>query len=294
MLSSIPPAALALAAALLISAWALLSRRILKGKTDYLASGTLIEIVSTAFLAMTLLLLIPDFGSELHSLAAAPPQAWLILLLSTANYTALIFLFYKANQTAEATERSVVNQLQIPWSLLLAFIIFSEPFTFQKIAGALLIMAGAFACTWRKGSLRWHVEGVRLAAAAAILAGFGYMLDKLAIGYFNPLVYSLPLYLVPALLGILLLGKSAARRLSASANSFGKFVVAAGLVSVASYLAYIYSLYSLPVSQAVLIFSTNVVLTAFASMVFLSETEGWQQKIAGALLAFAGLALVVL
>ena len=292
MLSSIPPAALALAAALLISAWALLSRRILKGKTDYLASGTLIEIVSTAFLAMTLLLLIPDFGSELHSLAAAPPQAWLILLLSTANYTALIFLFYKANQTAEATERSVVNQLQIPFALLLASLFLSEPITASSIIGAALIIAGAIVCTYRPGMLHWKTEGIRLAAFAAILTGAASLADKLALTRIPLVLYAIPLYIIPALLGLFWMGKNIAPRLS-SAFSRNPFpIILAGVFSVASYLLYLLSLSQLPLSQVIVLFNTNVVLTAILGALILSEKGNWQQKLVGAVLAFIGAALV--
>lgn len=289
MVFPLPPAALAIAAAVLVSAWGIFSRFILKGKSDYLASGTAIEAFSALFLIAGILL----FGPSLPALSnPIPPEGWLIWVGATIIYTAFIFITYKAGQTAEATERAVVNQLQIPWALLLAFAFLSESVTQQKLAGAACIIGGALLCTYRPGAVRWKVEGVRLIAFAAILAGTASIFDKAAMGYFPPLLYALPLYIVPSLLGIAWLGETGMARIKKSLSTHLAPIALAGFVSLASYILFLLAMQRLPASETIILYNTNIVLVALGGMLFLSEKEGWRQKILGGLLAFLGAALV--
>jgi len=286
----VPPSTLAICAAVLLSAWSIASRFILRGKSDYLGAGTAMEISSMIFLFIGLII----FGSYLPGATAdIPPVGWLIWFCATVLYTAFIFITYKANQTVEAGERSVVNLLQIPWALFLALAFLSEPLTPLKTAGALLIISGALACTYRPGLLRWKTDGVKLAAAAALLAGTATIFDKAAMGYFPPLLYALPLYIVPSLFGIAWLGKKSMPRITAAFRKHGAAIAFAGFTSLFSYVLFLLAMQRLPASETILLFNTNVVLTAFAGMLLLSEKEGWKQKIIGVILAFLGAALVL-
>ena len=88
------------------------------------------------------------------------------------------------------------------------------------------------------------------------------------------------------------MGKNLVPRLSSAISKNAVPIFLAGFFSVASYLLYLLSLSQLPLSQVIVLFNTNVVLTAILGALILSEKGNWQQKLAGAVLAFAGAALV--
>lgn len=292
MLSSIPPAALALIAALLLSLWVIFTRMVMRSEKDYVAAGTGMEIFSA--LAVLAVLAFGLFPQQPNLPQYIPPEGWLIWLAAIALYTAFIFITYKSQQTAEAGERTVVNQLQIPFALLLAFLFLSEPLTANSLLGAALIISGAVICTYRPNGFRWKVEGVRLAAFAALLTGAASLMDKLALTRIPLVLYAIPLYIIPALLGIFWMGKNLVPRLSSAISKNAVPIFLAGFFSVASYLLYLLSLSQLPLSQVIVLFNTNVVLTAILGALILSEKGNWQQKLAGAILAFIGAALVAL
>ena len=284
----IPSATLALGAAVLLSLWAIFTRAVMRHEKDYVAAGTMIEIFSSVTVLAVLLL--GFFPVQAGLPQSIPPEGFAIWIAAIALYTAFIFIIYKAGQTAEAGERTVVNQLQIPWTILLAFLFLSEPLSANNIAGAVLIIAGAIVCTYRPGNIRWKVEGVRLAAIAAILAGAAGIMDKLALSRIPLVIYAVPLYVVPALLGIFWT-KTDVPRIKAAFKRNAAAIALAGIFSMASYLVYLLALSALPLSQVIVLFNTNVVLTAILGMVILGEKGDWKQKLLGALLAFAGAAL---
>src|SRR3989344_651490 len=214
LLLALPPAALALLAALLLSLWVIFTRMVMRHEKDYVAAGTGIEIFSA--IAVLGVLALGLFPSQSNLPASIPPEGWLIWLAAIALYTAFIFITYKSQQTAEAGERTVVNQLQIPFALLLASLFLSEPLTANSIIGAALIIAGAIVCTYRPGMLHWKTEGIRLAAFAAILTGAASLADKLALTRIPLVLYAIPLYIIPALLGLFWMGKNIAPRLSSA------------------------------------------------------------------------------
>src|SRR3989344_1572704 len=112
LLLALPPTALALLAALLLSLWVVFTRMVMRHEKDYVAAGTGIEIFSAlAVLGVLALGFLPQQPTLPQSI---PPEGYLIWLAAIALYTAFIFITYKSQQTAEAGERTVVNQLQIP------------------------------------------------------------------------------------------------------------------------------------------------------------------------------------
>ena len=281
-----------LLATVLLSAWGLLARKVLKVERDYFAAGTLMEAASTGviFIALAALAFL-SFPEASLSLSGVPMLAWLLWITAIVLYTAFIYITYKANQTAEAAERSVLNQLQIPVATVLSAIFLSEPLSATRIAGAALVMAGAVICTYKPGFAHWKREGLLLAASAALIVGAANVVDKVAIQSIPIILYSLPLYVVPFLFGLFSLGPRRMQRLGRAYSFHGAWLLAVGAFSVASYLFYLFALARLPVSLTITLFNTNVVLTALGGMLLLSEKTDWKQKLLGALLAFAGAAL---
>lgn len=288
-LFSIPPLAWAMMAVLGISAWSLLLRFLLKDEKDYLALGGATEWMAFGLVALAVLVLGRDFAfGGTFDWAGVPLEGWLALLASTALYTAFAILTYRALQTIEASERAVVTELQIGWTVLLSALLLAERITGAGLFGVGLIVAGSFICTFRPGKARWKVEGVRLIALAALLIGTASLADKVALRYFPPLIYTVPQYLVPALVITARMGRKAHGRFSAMGRKYAGPLVLVTAMSVLSYVSYLMALQALPVSVVVPLINLNVIVTAVAGIVLLREREGWPQKMAGALLAFAG------
>lgn len=276
-----------------------------------MAVGALNEVLSSVFLIALLFLLGPGFGSGPVDLSAVPPVAWAALAVSTLFYTLFAFLTYNANQTVEAGERSVINQLQLGWILLLAWLLLGETPGLVPLAGVGLIVAGACLCVWHPGHWRWETPGVRLTALAALAVGTAGVADKVGLAHIPPLIYALSVYLIPAAVGVFFSGRPESlpsKRGAAASHPFslrrahsrmadvwrhhGPWMAAFAVLNVLPFIAYFMALRHLPIGVAAPLMNTNVVLTALGGAILLGEGKEWPRKIAGALLAFLGAALV--
>ncbi len=293
MLFSIPPLFWALAAAAGISAWSLLSRHIMRNEKDYLAVAVINENLSALVLIGALFVLGPAWLSSSQLAApldfsSIPALAWGALAIAIVLYTASGLLSYQVFQAVEASERAVVSQAQIVWVVALGALILGEPVGPLTLLAAGLIVAGALLCTYRPGKHRWDSPGVRLTLVVALIYGTATLADKLALGYFPPLLYSLPMYLFPGIAALALLGNSIRKRAPIVLKKYGARFLLFSALSILPYFAYLIALRELPASSISPLVSTNVVLTALGGMLLLGEHEGWRQKIVGAMLAFAG------
>jgi drug/metabolite transporter (DMT)-like permease len=289
MVFAISPFFWALAAAAGISAWSLLSRHIMRNEKDYLAVAVINENLSALVLIGALLVLGPGWlASAPIDFSSIPPLAWGALAVAIVLYTASGLLSYQVFQKVEASERAVVSQAQIIWVVALGALLLSEPVGPATLLAAGLIVAGALLCTYRPGKHRWDSPGVRLTLVVALIYGTATLADKLALGYFPPLLYSLPMYLFPGLAALALLGNSIRKRAPIVLKRYGARFLLFSALSILPYFAYLLALRELPASAISPLVSTNVVLTALGGMLLLGEHDGWKQKIAGALMAFAG------
>lgn len=71
-------------------------------------------------------------------------KSWLFLILSGLATGASWICYYRALQIGEASKVVPVDKFSIVITLVLAFFILHEPFTWKTIVGAVLITAGTF------------------------------------------------------------------------------------------------------------------------------------------------------
>lgn len=72
-------------------------------------------------------------------------RSWLFLILSGLATGASWMCYYKALQLGDASKVVPVDKFSIVITLVLAFLILHEPFTWKTLLGAALITAGTFA-----------------------------------------------------------------------------------------------------------------------------------------------------
>ncbi|VVB57060.1 EamA-like transporter family protein [uncultured archaeon] len=285
---SIPPILFAIFATVGVSAWSLLSRKILRGEKDFIGVGAATEMLSLGILLLFFLSLNGALGGADFDPASVPPVGWAALAVSFFAYMAAVLSSYKGFQSGEANERAVINQVQNIFTLLVAAALLAEPLTGPKVAGVLLITAGAVICTYRPDHARWKVEGVRLFLLSALCFGVGGMSDKVAMQYFPVALYAPVSFLGPALAALVLLGRQAVPRMKTIWKRHRFWMPVLALISVAPYVLFLLALKAMPISVLGPLMNTNIVLTAVGGMLLLGEHDSWKQKIAGALLALAG------
>ncbi|MDE1798551.1 MAG: EamA family transporter, partial [Candidatus Micrarchaeota archaeon] len=295
LIFSVTPLVWALLAILGISGWSLLLRVVSKAHNDYQAVGGISEWLSLILVFASMAALGSSFAQPAGGFdwSAVPALGWLAMLGSALCYSGFMYLSYKAYQTVEASERSVINQLQIGWTVFLSVLLLSERLGWGQALGAALIVAGALACTYEKGHRRWKASGVQLLAAASIFAGTASLFDKVGVQHFPPLVYAIPQYGLPAAIMMFLMGKDAVPRMLKVWKAHRGVLLATAVFSILSFVAYLLALQQLPVSEVVPLINLNVIVGVLGGILLLGEKKGWPQKILGAILAFAGAWLIV-
>ena len=69
-------------------------------------------------------------------------RSWLFLILSGAATGLSWLCYYRALQTGEVTKVVPIDKLSVVITLVLAFLLFHEPFTWKSAVGVVLITAG--------------------------------------------------------------------------------------------------------------------------------------------------------
>lgn len=309
-LLSIPPLAWIILNILTLSGWVLLLRFLLKDEKDFLALGGLLDWVAVILIVAAIViwgnptancdLVAGTTGAAGHidlfgpvDWAAIPMTGWLALAASTLLYTMATLASNKGIQTVEASERSVINQLSVVWAVLVAAALFAEKVSILQGLGVILVVAGAVLCVYQPGKSRWGLNGVHLIAFAALCFGTASIADKVAVGYFPPLWFALPQFAGPGIVATIWMGKDAFKRMADMWRKYYAPVLLTAVISLTSFLAYLFALQTLPVSQVIPLVNLNVSLTVLAGAYLLHEKEGWPYKLGGALLAFIGASLVM-
>lgn len=80
---------------------------------------------------------------KLRDIADIGPRSWLFLVLSGIATGLSWLFFYKALQIGDASRVVPIDKLSIVFTLILAFVVLKEPFTYKTALGGLLVAAGA-------------------------------------------------------------------------------------------------------------------------------------------------------
>lgn len=257
----------------------LLSRHVAKTAPVY--GYTLMLHVFGMLFLLPLFLLNPIFPSE--------PVAWFLLAASVVVWVGGMLLGTLSLKRTHASLRTPLLQTQLLWTVFLAFLILREAVTPFRVAGVLLVFAGAFLISADHLRLRDFIRsGILVTILAAFTWSIADLIDKQAMAYFTPITYS---FLEYALITLALLAVA-----SRYASETKRFLRARwgsmALISLASVVAYTLSMLiyqHLDLSVAATVFASGDIVTVLgALLVFPEERVAVPRKIIATLLVIAG------
>lgn len=126
----------AILAAVFAAATSLLAKAGIEGVNSHLA--TAIRTVVALILAWGMVFL----TNAQTGIGEISRRSWLFLILSGAATGLSWLCYYRALQTGEVTKVVPIDKLSVVITLVLAFLLFHEPFTWKSAVGVVLITAG--------------------------------------------------------------------------------------------------------------------------------------------------------
>jgi bacterial/archaeal transporter family protein len=244
--------------------------------------------MSVALLFLLYTLVTQSF--ELPNLTGLLPN----LVVMALFYSLGNLLIFKAFKYTEAAEVAIIITSSTVWSVLAALVLLGEQLSVLNWLGIGLIMGGVVAVNYTRTN--WKLsKGHVLALAGAVLFGLAFTNDAYIVGQYQ----SVASYMVLAfaLPGIVSLGYS-----PKSVKQLGHFAqpsIITKLLLCSFFYALsaitIFTAYKLggPASIISPIQQTSIIFTVVLSYFFLNERDKIVNKVAGTLLAFAGVLLLV-
>ena len=280
-----PPAALALVlgAALCHSAW----NFALKSEPRRL-EASLLALGAAVLLSAPVLLF--------YSLGDVPAGAWGLVLLSAAFETAYLLSLTAAYEVGDLALVYPIARGTAPLVVTpLAVLALGERLSPLGLSGIALVVAGIF--TTHPGFLASaRRAGARGAVVLAALTGLmiaGYSLvNKIGVGTMPVMLWAFLVLSVDAILLLIVLGARGGLEWPRAGAPRGR-AVAIGVLMLAAYVAVLSALSLAPVSYVVAGREVSIVVTALAGALLLEERHS-ARRIAGALVIFAGLAVMAL
>lgn len=232
-----------------------------------------------------------------------PPPSHQVLLLGLAGAVCFVLyhLFngraYRSGDLSLIYPLSQTSMLYVPlWGMLLL----DETLSLLGIAGILCIVAGAGCVQLRELSLAEVLRPVRNlgnpSVQAALTAGFIYSLgavvDKLGVSHYDPFhfTYLLVMFMF-ALMSLNLLRPRYHGRIRAEWHRSRHLILASGPIMMGSFLAFRYGLSLAPVSYAVPVRQSSLLIGVFIGICFLRESCG-RIRLLAALLILFGITLI--
>ncbi|MBI5036419.1 EamA family transporter [Candidatus Micrarchaeota archaeon] len=275
----------ALLAGLFLAIEMLLWRHILKREHNYSTFILLFQFLPLVFYVPLI-----AFGERL----SLPTEniGWILALAAGGAWTLNQILSAKSYRTTEVSVREPLYRTKLIWIPLLALLFLAEQPTLEKIAGMLLVLAGAFTVAYSGGKFKG--EGVKLVLASAFFASVALVLDKAALSHFSPTFYAALMFAFSGF-GVLL-SRIGRKKLPGEKRAFfvkhWKVLMVASLLEALSFWMQIKALSEGEAGAVVPVLEMSVVFAAAGGMIFLGECGGLKRKIAGIALAVAGALLL--
>lgn len=216
------------------------------------------------------------------------------LLLMAILYAMANLLMFKALERAQASEVTVLASTLAVWSMIGAAIFLNESITRLRILGTALILLGALALSWRGKKITLKSAHL-FALLSAIFFGLAFVNDIYIIGFGNHvpsyLAISFPLSTLP----IIVLRPRVIKELRQyfDIQIAPKLFLIGALYAIAAIT--FFSAYQLgaEASQLAPIGQSSILVITILSYFFLNERDHLINKIAGTILVFSGVVLLV-
>ena len=220
---------------------------------------------------------------------------WMGFFLAVALWLIINIVGFYSIKHTEITLRTPLNTIKIVLILLLGAVFLHEEITTWKVFGTLLVFAGAFVITWKKGALGHLTEyGVKLTLLTSLLTACVAIVDKFNMNNgISPAFYGMMMYLVPSLfLGIMTRSRIAGfRKLW---ENKAPFVILAALCYTGMYYLHMVAYTLGDVTNVYPVLQLTTLVTVILGYVLLKEKTEIKQRIVGAILMIMGAVLIAL
>lgn len=225
----------------------------------------------------------PDFRPYLLNL-------FLLILL----YAAFNFFMFKAFQTTEASEVTILIASRTLWTVVLSLIFLHESIQIKAIVGILLVVLGVIVVSFsKKGHWKFH-QGHLYALAAAFCFGAAFTNDGFMIKNFDVPSYEVFSFALPALFLLIIQPKVYKKiNLFFQMKRVSKMLFTSIFYAIAAITVFLAYQMGGTMTQIAPLGQISTILTVILAFVFLKERDRIPQKALGTILVFGGVLLLV-
>lgn len=216
------------------------------------------------------------------------------IFIMTLFYCLGNILTFKAFKVAEASEVAVIFASNTVWSVVAALVILGEKLTIKNIFGIILVVLGVVAINISKSS--WKInKGHLYAILGALLFGIAFTNDAYIIDRYKSISsYMIIAFSFPALATIAIQPKSMINIPQyTNRKIFSKLLICATFYAFSALTIFAAYKAGGPASIISPIQQTSIIFTVILSYLFLKEKDRLINKLAGMLLTFLGVLLLV-
>ena len=247
------------------------------------------DIETLAFIGIIgSIVLLPFVFGQIH-LIFSPENALLFFLLGALAFFVAVFNF-EALKQGKLSVIDVILEIELPVTVILAFLFFRETFSFPQLFLMLLVFLGIVLISAESLSIKKHrliEKGVFLALITAIGMGFVNFLTASASRHASPLLAIWVPWLIVSIISVFFIWRrEGLQKFFKNGLRFKKLVVAVGLIDTLAWLFFAFA-----VSQAHLSITTAITESYPAIAMFLGIWLN-KEKILPHQFAGAGIALI--
>lgn len=249
--------------------------------------------LSIVFNACSSLIALALFSFEKWWFNPVPLYVWGLLFLAIILYTIFEATHFYGRKHVDASTSSIIFRLNTVISVFMAFIFLKEDITLNKILATILIVFGTYLVTVKNLSLKFN-KGLIYILAATLALGLVRPVDKVAVNFFAPPLYTFFIYIGPVLLMPFFPRIITLQELKQEIT-LGKWLIPLlGLINIFEYYFMIKAYALADASLVIPIVSLSTVFTVVVGIIFLGERDNIVKKVLAGILAFIGLLLIKL
>lgn len=260
----------------------LFQRVLMKGeKSDPFAYGLVFQFLSAVLVA---------FFAIWHGFVFLPlDKIGGNLVLEAMLYAGFTLFLFKALQTTEASQVTILGSTRVFWTILVALAFLGESLDIKKIAGVFLIISAIAFVFYRKKSIYLGKGGI-FALLAAFCFGVAFANDTYILRFTEAFSYTVIAFTLP---GIVILGLNPGlvkkMRILFKPSILTKMIIMSFFYSTAAVTAYLAYQKGGAATQLAPIFQFSVILTVILAVILLKERDNLIKKLIGAVIATIGI-----
>lgn len=227
-------------------------------------------------------------GFKMPPISDYPLNFALMILL----YTGSAFFQFKAFQTIEASDATILGTTSSIWTIIMAVLFLGETFSFNQFLGAILIFLAVFLVAFKKKAFQFN-QGVVYIFLFAACNGFGLVNDAFILNYSEIFSYTALTWLLPGFTRLILWPKAIYHfKPLFQSEQFKKMLLLVFFSAISSVTFYLAYKSGGPISILSPIFSSKIILTVILAALILNERDRLFKKLIAAVVAIFGILLI--